>query len=66
MSTPLRQRAACSVSVCGKLLRGGQSINVAESAIGDRERKMEKGGKISIRASNKKGTVQILCLLKGE
>jgi len=55
----LLSRSVSSVSVCGKMLRKGQSITVTSSAVGDRERKMEARGKIKILKSNKKGMVQI-------
>lgn len=61
--TPLRQAKAESVSVCGKMLKKGQSITVLDTAIGPRERKMAERGRITIRASNKKGHSQIVATL---
>tara|TARA_Y100000310_G_scaffold324758_1_gene387048 strand:+ start:558 stop:749 length:192 start_codon:yes stop_codon:yes gene_type:complete len=61
-SRELKARKAQSISVCGKMLRKGQTITVSESAIGDRERKMESRGRIRIIKSNKKGKVQIRAL----
>lgn len=61
--SPLRNAQPESVSVCGKLLRRDQSLTVAESAIGPRERALEAKGKIKIRPSNKSGQVQIVCTL---
>jgi hypothetical protein len=58
----LAQRSVSSYSVCGKMLRRGQTILVDATAIGPREKKMEKRGKIRISASNKKGKVQIRAL----
>ena len=55
----LKSRNVSSVSVCGKMLRLGQSITVKASAVGDRERKMESRGRIKILKSNKKDMVQI-------
>lgn len=63
MKSPLRQATADSVSVCGKILKAGQSVTVVASAIGPRERKAEERKRISIRPSNEKGKVQILCIL---
>ena len=61
--SPLASKASQSVSVCGKMLMRGKTILVPESAVGPRERKMEKNGKIAIRKSNTKGMLQILCTL---
>ena len=61
--SPLEKAKADAVSVCGKILKSGQTITVAESAIGPREQKLEARGKISIRPSNKKGHVQVTCKL---
>ena len=58
----LDQRKVSSVSVCGKMLRKGQTILVAESAVGARERKMADRKKIRIIKSNKPGKVQIRAL----
>jgi len=55
----LKSRTVSSVSVCGKMLRKGQTLTVKAGAIGSRERKMETRGRIKIVASNKKGMVQI-------
>lgn len=62
---PLRQKKPSSVSVCGKLLKSGQTVTVPGTAIGDRERKLAERKLIRIRDSNKVGQVQIVCLLKG-
>ena len=62
-SSPLRTSQADSVSVCGKLLKKGQALTVAESAIGPREKKLISRGKIKIRKSNKTGHVQVVCTL---
>lgn len=64
LRSPLRGAKADSVSACGKLLRSGQSIEVAESAIGQREKTLEARGKIKIRPSSKKGQVQVVCTLR--
>lgn len=64
-SSPLRSKSANAVSVCGKILQRGQTITVVETAVGPRERKMAEGGRISIRASNEKGKVQIVCTIGG-
>lgn len=61
--SPLHNAQPRSVSVCGKLLRSGQSLTVPESAVGPRERVMETKGKIKIRPSNEKGKLQIVCTL---
>jgi len=61
--SPLRTAQADSVSVCGKLLRRGQSLTVKESAIGPKERRLKAAGKISFRDSNKPGHVQVVCTL---
>lgn len=61
--SPLKNAQPNAVSVCGKLVKKGQSILVPESAVGPRERKMELGGKIKIRPSNTKGMLQIVCSL---
>lgn len=58
----LDNRHVDSVSACGKMLRKGQAITVQESAVGDRERKMQERGKIRILPSNKKGFVQVKAL----
>ena len=58
----LSDRKVSSMSVCGKMLRKGQTITVSESAIGERERKMERRKRIRIIKSNKKGKVQIRAL----
>ena len=63
LKSPLSQGKAESVSVCGKILRKGQSILVHESAIGPRERAKVAKGDISIRSSNEKGKVQVTCTL---
>jgi hypothetical protein len=62
-NSPLRNAQASSVSVCGKMLRAGQAILVADTAIGPRERKLVETGKIRIRSSNELGKVQITCTL---
>lgn len=59
--SPLHSAKPDAVSVCGKILKAGQTITVADSAIGERERKMATKGSITIRASNKKGQSQIVC-----
>ena len=58
-SKDLKSGKGDSVSVCGKMLRKGQSIPVSSSAVGSRERAMERRGRIKILSSNKKGMVQI-------
>lgn len=63
--TPLRSAQPNAVSVCGKMLTKDQTLTVAESAVGPRERKLEERGKIAIRKSNQKGMVQITCTLGG-
>jgi len=65
MRSALRSKQAQAVSVCGRILRSKQSVTVPETAIGTRERALEKQGKIRIRQSNKPGMVQILCTLGG-
>jgi hypothetical protein len=57
--SPLRSAQVGSLSICGKLLKKGQSITVPESAVGPRERRKEAQGKITIRRSNKSGFLQI-------
>ncbi len=65
--SPLLNAQPSAVSVCGKLLRTGQTLTVNESAIGARERAAQAKGKVQIRNSNVKGKVQITCTLqKGE
>lgn len=61
--SPLRNAQPASVSVCGKLLRSGQTLTVPESAVGPRERALESKGKVKIRASNEKGKLQVICTL---
>lgn len=61
--SPLRSSQADSLSICGKLLRKGQSTIVPLSAIGPREKKAESRGKIKIRKSNTPGCVQVVCTL---
>lgn len=61
--SPLLGAQPRSVSVCGKLLRAGQSLLVPESAVGPRERSMERKGKIRIRISNERGKLQIVCTI---
>lgn len=61
--SPLASAKANAVSVCGKILAAGQTLTVSATAIGDREKLMEKRGRIKIRPSNEKGKVQILCML---
>lgn len=61
--SPLLGAQPQAVSVCGKLLRAGQSLLVPESAIGPRERIMEQKGKIRIRVSNERGKWQITCTI---
>ena len=58
--SPLKKAVASAVSVCGKILKKGQSILVPETAVGVRERTMERRGRIAVRPSNKKGHVQIV------
>jgi hypothetical protein len=65
MKSPLHSRSPQALSVCGKILKAGSSMTVNESAIGEREEKLAAKGQLSIRKSNKKGKVQIVCLLKG-
>ena len=62
-STPLRAAEAEAVSVCGKILKKGQSTTVASTAIGERERALERRGRITIRPSNKPGQSQIVATL---
>jgi hypothetical protein len=59
--SPLAKSRPQSLSVCGKILKSGQTMLVPSSAIGSRERKMEAKSKIVIRSSNKKGMVQVVC-----
>jgi hypothetical protein len=61
--SPLRTAQADSVSVCGRLLKKGQSLTVAKSAIGPREQKLISRGKVTLRKSNKPGFVQVVCTL---
>ena len=61
--TPLHDSQPDSVSVCGRLLRNGQTLTVPETAVGPRERKAETRRRISIRESNREGYVQITCTL---
>ncbi len=63
MSSPLLSAKPNSLSVCGKILQGGQTILVDESAVGPKERLMEGQGRIRIRPSNEKGKLQITCML---
>ena len=58
----LDKRRASSVSVCGKMLRKGQSLPVLKSAVGPRERKLESRGLIKILSSNTKDQVRILAV----
>jgi len=60
--SPLRSAQADSVSVCGKMLRVGQTIKVASTAVGPRELKQEAQKKIKIR-DLKNGQVQITCVM---
>lgn len=60
--SPLRSAQAETRSVCGKLLRQGQSVTVKESAIGPREEKMISRKQIAKRSSNKPGHVQLVVL----
>ena len=62
-SSPIRGAKASAVSVCGKILKNGQTVTVADAAIGPRERKMETRGRITIRPSNVKGKSQIVVTL---
>jgi hypothetical protein len=59
--SPLRNAQPNSLSVCGRLLRSGQSATVNSAAIGKRERSLAQRGKIRIRPSNAEGKVQITC-----
>jgi hypothetical protein len=47
------------------MLRKGQSIQVAEQAIGPRERTLKARKKITILPSNKAGYVRVTCILGG-
>lgn len=58
--SPLRSAQPQTRSVCGKLLRKGQSVTVAESAIGPREMKMLERKQLVKRKSNKAGFVQLV------
>ena len=58
----LLARNVTSYSVCGKMLRKGQTTTVDADAIGPRERKLEQRRKIRITKSNKPGKVQIRVL----
>lgn len=58
----LDRREASSISVCGKMLRKGQTITVPATAVGVREEKMVSRGKIRVIKSNKPGQVQIKAL----
>lgn len=62
-ASPLRSAQADAVSVCGKILRKGQSLTVPATAIGTREKQLASRGKISIRDSNKTGHKQVVCTL---
>jgi hypothetical protein len=61
-SNDLMNRKVSSISVCGKMLRKGQVLTVASSAVGDRERKMEQRGRIKILSSNREGFLQVKAL----
>ena len=61
--SPLLSKSATAVSACGKILQKGQSVVVKESAVGPREKLLEKKGRLRIRPSNKKGHVQLTCTL---
>ena len=61
--SPLRSAKADAVPVCGRLLKRGQSMVVAESAIGARELKLAAKGKVRIIDAQQKGKKQIICLL---
>ena len=58
--SPLRSAQVGSMSICGKLLRVGQSITVQASAIGPREQKALARQQLVKRASNKPGFVQLV------
>ena len=60
--SPNKGNRADSVSVCGKMLRDGQTIIVPASAIGPREEKMMARGKIRILPAPG-GQKQIRCTL---
>jgi hypothetical protein len=60
--SPLRSAQPDTLSVCGKLLRKGQSVTVTESAIGPRERTMLARKQLGKRKSNKPGHVQLVVL----
>jgi hypothetical protein len=55
----LNKRSVSALSVCGKMLRKGQTVTVLEEAVGPRERKMASRGRILIRSSNQSGQVKI-------
>ena len=61
--SPLRNAQPGTLSVCGRLLRRGQSVTLNSAAIGSRERSLESRGKIRIRPSNVEGKVQVTCTL---
>jgi hypothetical protein len=58
--SPLRSAQADTRSVCGKLLRKGQSVTVLPSALGEREKTMIARGQIYPRSSNKPGYIQLV------
>jgi len=62
--SPLLSAQPDSVSVGGQMLRKGQSRLLDPQAIGPRERRLEKQGKIAIYPSNTTGKVQVLCKLR--
>jgi len=62
LSSPLRTKRPDSVSVCGELLRKGQSTTVDESAVGPSERRKEANGLIKIRRARERGKLKVTCV----
>ena len=60
--SPLRSASGESISVCGKLLRKGQTLTVPASAVGPRERTAIARKQLGERKSNKAGHVQLVVL----
>ena len=58
--SPLLGAQPDTLSVCGKFLRAGQAITVAESALGPSEIKAVESGRLIKRKTRTPGRIQLL------
>ena len=60
MPSPLSNKKAHTLCVCGHLLSPGESVNVPESSLGEWETSLVKAKRLVVLKTSRPGIVQVL------